>query len=349
MAAGAVVSCDVTRYSIVCDVSADVISRHNQVIPKGVHMKRLVIETVKSILRKTNFLLAESEVSLSALCDQDAADAIRQELSENKPSFIARFGWTEINAIIAYTEGIEKKVRFGRTIRAALKHFVNNPLLLRNSSGFFSNDIESVKKFCKYQIDIMDDIDICASWMKQERFVEKYMSNATWVVARSLFDPFTNKPWTSVLEGKKVLIINPFMKSIEHQYAAKREILFDNKCYLPEFDLKTYKPVQIVSDNNNEFKTWWDALLFMKSEIEKIDFDIALVACGAFGHPLCAHIKRMGEKAVYMGGELQLMFGVYGNRWVGNKIINEHWIRPLKEDLPKDEVSNSYKALRNYT
>jgi hypothetical protein len=86
----------------------------------------------------------------------------------------------------------------------------------------------------------------------------------------------------------------------------------------------------------------------MMAAISEHDFDIALLACGAFGHPLCAHIKSIGRKAVYMGGELHLLFGIYGARWVGNPIINEHWIRPLKEDLPKFGAADSYKALGNY-
>jgi hypothetical protein len=86
----------------------------------------------------------------------------------------------------------------------------------------------------------------------------------------------------------------------------------------------------------------------MKAEVSERDFDIALLACGAFGHPLCAHIKSIGRKAVYMGGELQLMFGVYGDRWVGNPVINEHWIRPLKEDVAGVGAADSYKALGNY-
>ena len=308
-------------------------------------MKRFIVETVKSILKKSTLLPVGSGSSLDPLIGQLASDAIKQELTANKPSFVARFGWTEIDAIIAYTDGIEKDVRFGKLVRFLIKQFVNNPLLLKEASGFYSNDVESVKRFCQYHIDIMDDIDICVNWMKQERFVEKYLGNTIWISQGSLFDPFVKAPWTAILKGKKVLVINPFVKSIEHQYK-KREKLFDNKTYLPEFQLETYKPV--LGNCGSKFRTWWDALDFMKKEISKKDCDIALLSCGAFGHPLCAHIKSMGKKAIYMGGDLQIMFGIYGDRWIGNPIINEHWIRPLKEDLPQDASFSSYKALHNY-
>ena len=38
----------------------------------------------------------------------------------------------------------------------------------------------------------------------------------------------------------------------------------------------------------------------MKSEIDKKDFDIALLGCGAYGVPLAAHIKQNGKEAVYV-------------------------------------------------
>lgn len=309
-------------------------------------MKRWFIEITKLVLRKTNLPVGYGP-SPVALPRPDSADAIRHELLANKPSFVARFGWTEINAIIAYTEGIQRGVRYGWLARSGIRHFVDNPRLLKEMSGFFTNDIQSVKKFCHYQMDIMEDIDICVSWMKQERFVEKYMHNAVWVSDRALFDPSVDVPWTRALHGKRVLVVSPFAKSIELQYS-KRDKLFENKDYLPEFDLHTYRPVQVVNDEVTDYGAWWEALEVMKAEISEYEFDVALLACGAFGHPLCAHIKSIGRKSVYMGGELQLLFGIYGDRWVGNPIINEHWIRPLKEDLPGGGEPDSYKALRNY-
>lgn len=141
--------------------------------------------------------------------------------------------------------------------------------------------------------------------------------------------------------------MHPFASSLKHQYKRK-ELLFENKKYLPDFHLETYRPVQVVSNKDNRFETWWDALHFMEAEIEAIGFDIALLGCGAFGHPLCSHIKKMGRKAVYMGGDLQMMFGIYGTRWEGHPLLNSNWIRPLEDDLPVGNTSGAYKALKNY-
>jgi hypothetical protein len=70
----------------------------------------------------------------------------------------------------------------------------------------------------------------------------------------------------------------------------------------------------------------------MKSEIDKIDFDIAIIGCGAYGFPLAAHVKRIGKKAIHLGGPTQMLFGIKGKRWIENpnfnEIINEHFVFP---------------------
>lgn len=61
-----------------------------------------------------------------------------------------------------------------------------------------------------------------------------------------------------------------------------------------------------------------------------------------------AHVKRMGKKAVHMGGSLQLLFGIKGKHWenpdynpVYNyaQLVNEHWVYPAEEEKPKNALS----------
>ena len=73
----------------------------------------------------------------------------------------------------------------------------------------------------------------------------------------------------------------------------------------------------------------------VKEEIDKIDFDIAILGCGAYGFPLAAFIKNKGKKAIHIGGATQLIFGIKGKRWEGASFINKYWISPRKEDRPK--------------
>ena len=61
----------------------------------------------------------------------------------------------------------------------------------------------------------------------------------------------------------------------------------------------------------------------MQKEIDKIDFDIAILGCGAYGYPLASYIKSIGKKAIHIGGATQLIFGIKGKRWEKASFINE--------------------------
>ena len=78
----------------------------------------------------------------------------------------------------------------------------------------------------------------------------------------------------------------------------------------------------------------------MCNDISKLDFDIALLGCGGYGLPLCNYIKKdLKKSAIYIGGGLQLLFGVMGKRWENRedwkKIIRENntkFIKPSNEE-----------------
>jgi hypothetical protein len=184
-------------------------------------------------------------------------------------------------------------------------------------------------------------LDIIGSWLEQENLFSNILQSKIKLHFELLNPYFSNIPWTKALEGKNVLVVHPFSKSIEEQYL-KRELLFA-KDILPKFNLKTIKAVQTVAGNKSEFKTWFDALDYMKNEIDKVEFDICLIGCGAYGFPLAAHVKRSGKKAVHLGGSLQLLFGIKGKRWENpnynsiynySSLMNEHWVRPCEEEKP---------------
>jgi NADPH-dependent 2,4-dienoyl-CoA reductase/sulfur reductase-like enzyme len=75
----------------------------------------------------------------------------------------------------------------------------------------------------------------------------------------------------------------------------------------------------------------------MYSEVERVDFDVALIGAGAYGMPLAAHAKKLGKKAVHMAGVTQILFGIRGRRWEKPPLtdfFNDSWTRPLAEETP---------------
>ena len=83
----------------------------------------------------------------------------------------------------------------------------------------------------------------------------------------------------------------------------------------------------------------------MCNDIKNLDFDIALLGCGGYGLPLCNFIKMdMNKSAIYIGGGLQLLFGVMGRRWENRddwkKIIRDNdtkFIRPSGDEIIKNK------------
>ena len=138
-----------------------------------------------------------------------------------------------------------------------------------------------------------------------------------------------------------MLIIHPFYFHYQKNNMKKRQFIWKNRISLPDFDLQVVKAVQSIGNNHSAFSSWFDALDFMKAEIEKHDFDICLLGCGAYGFPLAAHVKRLGKKAVHIGGALQLLFGIKGRRWDRefSSIYNDAWVRPEENEKPRNANS----------
>lgn len=274
----------------------------------------------------------------------EANRKIAEYIQSDSPFMVARYGGTEMNMICAY---FERKFfyRYGK-YRDAVR-------LLCDLSGFFPEDKKLAGQFTEYMLEISSTIDLLGAWGKSlfmEDFVcEKYAVNAELTKLRNL-EPYYAAdgviPWSQALKGKRVLVIHPFEDSIRRQYENRQRIWKDLDI-LPEFELDTVKAVQTLADQRDDrFDNWFDALHYMLEECRKREFDIALVGCGAYGMPLAAEIKRMGKGAIHLGGALQILFGIKGNRWDDHPIIsgfyNDAWIRPI-EKLPKggDRVENA--------
>lgn len=265
---------------------------------------------------------------------QEGNDYIVKLLESPEPCMIARYGSVEL--------GITKwrmaqKMGLIRKFDDASMHCVTN------NAGFFPKDQKMVSKFADLMIESSAQVDLLGVfyWRMEEYVIKHHTSQATLVRARGLEPWYVDVPWTRVLKGKKVLVIHPFEDTIKKQYE-KRELLFPETNLLPEIELKTLKAVQTIAGEKDErFENWFEALEYMFQEAMKIDFDVAIIGCGAYGFPLAAKLKKAGKKAIHLGGATQYLFGIKSKRAdIGNAIIsglyNDAWVRPSDDEKPKN-------------
>jgi hypothetical protein len=211
--------------------------------------------------------------------------------------------------------------------------------MMWENAGFYPTDNNSLDAFAELYIKCINRIDIIGVWFNfyENIICERFCPDACLVPLRSIEPYYSDNPWSKSLENKKVMVIHPFEKSIKSQYK-KRKLLFANTDVLPNFELITLKAVQSSAKTKPGFETWFDAYEHMCAEINKIDFDIALIGAGAYGLPLASYTKSIGKKAIHMGGGTQILFGIQGKRWdqheVISKFYNEHWVRPLPSERP---------------
>jgi hypothetical protein len=276
--------------------------------------------------------------------DQGASDLIYDGILADKPLMVARFGSVELNCMSNYLGQKERSTRYLDYLTNKSRFFKwkkDTADRMCTFAGFFPYSFALLDQFCELMINDLKYIDILGSWLKEEALFTTELKNVKKIGFLNL-EPYNHvEPWSRALEGLKVLVVHPFTESIIQQYK-NRSLLFSDPRVLPNFELKTVKAVQSIANNITPYKTWFEALNSMKEQIDHIDFDVAIIGCGAYGLPLAAHVKRSGKKAVHLGGATQVLFGIRGKRWeaegYGNgynkNLLNSNWVRPLESEVP---------------
>ena len=254
-------------------------------------------------LRKVySFFMRKKDQYPLQVNDPDVASKlISDKILSGEPLMVSRFGAVEIGCVANYLGIKSINHRPLSFIRGETPEWWWNEGIrycMKNNAGFFPNDDDNLKKFSELILEDIKIIDVLLSWQSKEVLFKDYLKKSV-SVGFIWIDPFWSKvPWTQYLKGKSVLVVHPFSDEIDDQYSHNREYIHNNRQILPEFKLITLKAVQSIG-GTEKFSTWFDALDYMKQQIDGIDFDIALIGCGAYGMPLAAHIKRSGKQAIH--------------------------------------------------
>lgn len=259
---------------------------------------------------------------------QEANRIVCEKISSKEPFAFTRYGMWEIDCAVCAEQD-----------RILGTHSLEDMLL---STGGMFDDIQEFNRWIELVKKDSRFIDYSAIWyrVKMEDWILKKYAGQAKVLHYSALEPYYfDKPWSSALKGKTVLVVNPFAELIKKQYA-RREKLFQNKDVLPGFELKTMPSVWFIDKNTNQdFNDWFEALEYMKGQLRNQEFDIVILGCGPFGLHLAVEAKRMGKQAIVMGGATQILFGIKGKRWDEipeiSRLYNDFWIRPSDEYKPQ--------------
>jgi hypothetical protein len=199
----------------------------------------------------------------------------------------------------------------------------------------------------------IDEEPIVAGWYEPMAAIEYNILSvlcplASRIPLRSL-EPYYVDPalrWTSLLKGKRIAVISSFANTCVSQAAKAEEIWGPSwESLLPP---ATWIPIQTGyaprlaagrAEWNPPCKSWQVAMDRCVEQITEAGVDIALIGCGGIGMPLAGRLKELGLPCVVLGGAIQVLFGIMGNRWANHSVIskfwNDAWVWPSEEETPR--------------
>ena len=278
-------------------------------------------------------------------------DYITKKCAESKPFIIPRISGIE-NNIAVYMRVIKER---GSNAPPHLQEYIRKIIpAMKNNAGIQLSSMDTLYHYSDDYLRAFEQCELFAGWDIQGNYIghigqsHDYMQKAYgasrtvfWALALDIFHYIYNQPWTHALKGKRVLIISPFEETLREKIPI-REKLYDGVDLFPDCEITVLKPPQTqAGETSREFSV---ELADFKTRVNAVldTFDVALVSCGGYANPICAHIFDKGKSAMYVGGVLQMYFGILGERWVKERpdivrlFTNEHWSRPKESERPKN-------------
>ena len=277
-------------------------------------------------------------------------DYIQQKIDANQSFILPRISGIENNVAI-FTRVIRDKLHGDIE---PLKTYIKKTLgAMKNNAGILLESEEEIAHYSDSYLAAIENCEMMAGWDVQGNYIghiaqsHAFLRNVYpskkmfWALSLDIFHYIYNNPWTHALKGKRILLISPFGESLKEKIPIRSKI-YDGVDLFPDCEFVLLKPPQTQAGENSRGFTV--ELNEFKERVENIidSFDIALVSCGGYANPICSFIYEKGKSAIYVGGVLQMYFGILGARWIQerNDIVklfhNKHWSRPKVNERPRD-------------
>ena len=257
---------------------------------------------------------------------------LKHIIESNKPFFIGRIAGCELQVSYLF-------------LKEDFMDITNELVRLENNAGILVKTNDSLKTYVDMLLESYDNCTVIAEWDIHGK-VFSYTGNGQKVIAdrtptipkidaKALEPYYFKESWMSALKGKRLLIIHPFSKTFQKQIHKK---IFPN--WFEDCTFQFIEPPFTLAGNHDN-KDWQEHYKAFIDNSKVDEYDIALVAAGGYGMLIANHIFKSGKSVMYIGGALQLFFGVIGKRWFTNKdilkFVDDNWIRP---DEKPDHFTN---------
>ena len=142
-----------------------------------------IIKKIKKSIKTLKFRYDYRD--LKVLPDDDGNKKIIDHLKSDRPFAVVRGGATEMRCIEEYLSSNT----FSEKIRQEISTL----------SGVFSNDEESLKRFCDLYINAMSKADLISLWGvgAESAVVHKYCKNSEFTELHAIEPYYFSKPWSS--------------------------------------------------------------------------------------------------------------------------------------------------------
>jgi len=158
--------------------------------------------------------------------------------------------------------------------------------------------------------------------------------------------------YLSAFAGKKVLLLSPFAGFLQER--ANRSVFeaiwskTGKEWFYPASIEAIEFPYGFAVESQRHYKTALDLLEAIKERIESADFDVALIGVGGLGIPLASFVKNLGKIGLSLGGHLQVLFGVLGDRWRNSAEWQSRYINSAWTDMPAHYRPGAGQTHENY-
>tara|TARA_Y100000389_G_C17465612_1_gene525247 strand:- start:546 stop:2270 length:1725 start_codon:yes stop_codon:yes gene_type:complete len=260
-------------------------------------------------------------------------DYIESKRQANIPFLIPKIAGEENNFAVITRLMSENKIP--KTQTQLLRHHI-----MKTNAGIKISSFQSAENYSRQYLSAFEHAEIYSVWepwgkiygeinQSHDYVTSTFQKQQVWARTFDIYH-YLHNPWTWSLKGLRLLIVSPFEDSIREKVSERSNIYGVD--LFPECNLVFIKPPQTQGDQDSrefsdELKTFYEEL-----ETKKDLFDVALFSSGGYGNLVCDYIyTHMGKSAIYVGGVLQMYFGIYGTHCLRESkdvlrlYLNDHW------------------------